>query len=612
MNEVLTPSREELSWSPPPKASILLEDQAGKSGSLYFANAIEWVIARRADEVSGAFDRLRRAQNDGLWAAGFLSYELGYILEPKLSALLPSNRSAPLLLFGLFEQPQTAPEKNQLDQRTRQSDIGPLQMAAAMLESQFRSDFLTIKEYIARGDTYQINHTFPLRFSSTADPKALYEMLRRRSRGTYGAYMDLGDHKILSCSPELFLRRQGARLISRPMKGTAPRGRNEQEDEQARQWLANDPKSKAENLMILDLIRNDLGRVAQTGSVTVDAQFDIERYPTLHQMTSTVSATLKANTNFEDIIQALFPCGSITGAPKIRSMEIIRELEMEPRGVYTGSIGHIAPNGDFLFNVAIRTVVLDRHGRGELGIGSGIVWDSELQSEFDETHLKSTFLTNPMERFDLFETMQWSKAGGFLRLELHLERLASSARYFGFPCDLEEIRRNLTVSAADFQNTVHRVRLTLNDLGNADIEVFPFEPVPDGTVYKVVVSPCRVDSNNPLLFHKSTQRKLYDGEHQRLSMKHGVDEVLFMNEKNQLVEGSRTNVFLKRNGILYTPAIECGLLPGCLRRSLLDDPTVKVKEAILESDDLREADEIFVGNSLRGLVRAELIHSVDK
>ncbi len=591
---------------PPETATILIEEQVRGGASLTFTGARDWVVAQEPEEVPAAFQRLREAQQRGLWAAGFLSYELGYALEPKLLDLLPAGREMPLMLFGLFESPLVA--KNQaisIDAcQGRAATIDELVPGAS--EMDFKRDFRRIKSYIAAGDTYQINHTFPLRFRTEADPRRLYNLVRFRARGRHGAYLDLGDLTILSGSPELFLERSGDTLVSRPMKGTAPRGRTSAEDERQRAWLAGDQKSRAENLMILDLIRNDLGRVAETGTVSVRDQFAVETYPTLHQMTSTASCRLKQSASFEDVIRALFPCGSITGAPKIRSMEIIRELEREPRGVYTGSIGYIAPNGDFSFNVAIRTAVINSDGGGVMGVGSGIVWDSDVDSEYRETLLKSEFLTGTAEHFDLFETLRWSPQEGFYLLAFHLDRMQASAAYFEFPFERQTVLRQLQNAVASFPRTPQRVKVTVNPAGHIDVTAAPFRPPPEGTIYKIVVSPVTVNSADPFLFHKTTRRQLYDSEYDRLSREMGADEVLFLNEHRQVVEGSRTNVFVEQKGVMVTPPVTCGLLPGCLRRSLLEDPTIRIEEKPISLADLYAADKVYVGNSLRGIVQAEV------
>ncbi len=591
--------------SPNPAATILLENQAPGGQIRHFENAVDWIWAMTPEDVPIAFRRLETARKDGFWAAGFLSYELGYVLEPKLLKLLPENRDAPLLLFGLFEAPTgSAPTR-----ASRGPEKAKPRCSPSVDPAGFGADLDKIKDYIAAGDTYQINHTFPVLVSSDLPAAALYDRIRFASRGGYGAHLNLGAIQILSGSPELFLRNTGGKLTSRPMKGTAPRGRTNQEDEWWQKWLANDPKSRAENLMILDLIRNDMGRVADIGSVAVSDQFAIEKYPTLHQMTSTVSATMRSEVTFDDILSALFPCGSITGAPKIRSMEIIRELEPAARGLYTGAIGYIAPNGDFEFSVAIRTAVMTDQGTGTLGVGCGIVWDSDSKAEYREALLKASFLTKADGPFDLFETIRWTVDGGFHLLDFHLDRMEASANYFQFVFDRGAATSQLEAAAKQFADTTCRVKLTLCVDGDMAVTHAPFQPVPDNARYRLAVSPQLVDSGNTFLFHKTTKRALYDAEFERLSREEGVDEVLFLNERYEVVEGSRTNLFVEKEGVLITPPVSCGLLPGCLRRALLEDGAMPTLEAPLTLEDLRAADKIFVGNALRGLVRAELVET---
>ena len=588
--------------APSPTASILLENQSPGGQIRHFREALEWIWAKNPEDVPAAFAKLEEAQKRGFWLAGFLSYELGYVLEPKLQNLLPENRDTPLLLFGVFKAPACERHKG-----LAQIGAGERAKCTPSLDATgFASDLAKIKDYIAAGDVYQINHTFPVQVSSGQAADSLYDRIRFASRGAYGGHLNLGPIQILSGSPELFLRKTGNTLMSRPMKGTAPRGRTNQEDEWWQKWLANDPKNRAENLMILDLIRNDIGRVAETGSVEVADQFAIERYPTLHAMTSTVSATVRSDATFEEIVTSLFPCGSITGAPKIRAMEIIRELEPNPRGIYTGAIGHLAPNGDFEFSVAIRTAVMTDQGTGLLGIGGGIVWDSDSRAEYREALLKASFLSKADAPFDLFETLRWTKENGFHLVEFHLDRLEASARYFQFIFDRDAVKSKLNTAAKDFAHEMRRVKLTLSVNGDISVTSAPFQPVSQDARYRLAVSAHLVDSGNTFLFHKTTKRVLYDAEFERLSREEGVDEVLFLNERYEVVEGSRTNLFVEKDGVLITPPVSCGLLPGCLRRALLEDKATLTLEAPLTLDDLRSADKIFVGNALRGLIRAEL------
>ena len=415
-----------------------------------------------------------------------------------------------------------------------------------------------------------------------------------------------GDHDVLSLSPELFFRREGKHMSTRPMKGTAPRGRTPREDARLKTWLAMDEKQRAENLMIVDLLRNDLGRVAKIGSVEVTDLFTVETYRSVHQMTSGISAELRSDMGLKDMLRALFPCGSVTGAPKVRAMEIIRELEADPRGVYTGAIGHIAPSGDAQFNVAIRTVVLDAQG-GEMGIGSGIVANSKADAEFEECLLKAQFLTRPDAPFSLIETIRYERGVGFHLLERHLARLQSSAAHFGYPFSREKTLAALDEEAARVEAPVAMVRLLLAEDGAITVTSTPIELPTKGTVWRFVISDQRLDEKDPFFYHKTTRRQFYDREMERQKALTGCDEVVFLNKKGELTEGTRTNLFIEIDGRLFTPALTCGLLPGTLREELLDLPRAAASEAILTPQDLLDADRIYLGNSVRGLIRAELL-----
>jgi para-aminobenzoate synthetase/4-amino-4-deoxychorismate lyase len=395
-------------------------------------------------------------------------------------------------------------------------------------------------------------------------------------------------------------------MSTRPMKGTAPRGRTPREDARLKTWLAMDEKQRAENLMIVDLLRNDLGRVAKIGSVEVTDLFTVETYRSVHQMTSGISAELRSDMGLKDMLHALFPCGSVTGAPKVRAMEIIREIEAGPRGVYTGAIGHIAPSGDAQFNVAIRTVVLQA-GQGEMGIGGGIVADSKAESEFEECLLKAHFLTKVDTPFELIETLRFEPGKGFHLLERHLARLQSSSAHFGYPFTRDAVMAALDAEAARIDAEVALVRLLLAEDGAITVTSTPIDLPTRDTVWRFVISDRRLDEKDPLFYHKTTRRQFYDREMERQKALTGCDEVVFVNKKGELTEGTRTTLFIEIDGRLFTPALTCGLLPGTLREELLDLPRAAASEAVLTPQDLLAGDRIYLGNSVRGLVRAELI-----
>ena len=454
-----------------------------------------------------------------------------------------------------------------------------------------------IRDYIAAGDCYQVNFTFPLTGPAFGHPAALYRALRAAQPVRYGAFIAHAGGAILSRSPELFLERQGQRLASRPMKGTAPR----HTDPAA---LAASEKDRAENVMIVDLIRNDMGRLAPPGGVRVEDLCRIEAYPTVWQMTSRVVAE-PVDASLPEIFRALFPCGSITGAPKIRAMEIIRELEERPRGLYCGALGWIRPGGDFRFSVPIRSLFIDAAGKARLDVGSGIVIDSRGDAEWAECHLKSRFLTTLPKGLRLIETLRFEPGLGYPFLAEHLERLATSAAALGFPFDPQAFQDGLAqIHATD----ARRVRVTLGQEGDFSFENASLSAGAPGEAPTVVISPCRVNSQDLLLRHKTTARALYDTELARV-MAAGHFDAVFLNEKGELTEGARTNVFVERGGVLMTPPLAAGLLNGVLRRRLLREG--RAREARLGLDDLLGAEAVFVGNGLRGIVRVRVAGSID-
>ena len=585
---------------------VLLDNSTGADAvSVLFEEPVEIVRADRPEDVEAAFEALQSALKKGLHAAGFLSYELGYVLEPKLAALLPARRTVPLLWFGIYTRPRemTSAEVQSwlTEEAIGNAFLGALAHTwngAAYLER-----FEEVQDRIRAGDIYQLNLTFKAKFQLHGSPLALYRDLRLKQRVAHGGLVDTGDATILSASPELFIEQRDRVISTRPMKGTAPRAGTQDGDMEVRRALSTDVKSRAENLMIVDLMRNDLGRIAEIGSVSVTDLFTVETFRTLHQMTSGVRARLKDGVGLVDVLRAIFPPGSITGAPKIRAMELIADLETDPRGVYCGAIGRLSPDGKAMFNVAIRTAVIDRRGAGEMGIGSGIVADSQGPKEYAECLLKMKFLTDPVQRFELIETMLYEPDRGVWLLDHHLRRLASSAAYFGFRLDLSAVRRAIDEAIASRKSERLRVRLVLDEEGATPVTVAPQpQPAPDA-VMRYVVSDTRVNSADLFLYHKTTRRALYDSEWKHYSDTLGADEVIYLNERDELAEGSRTTIFIERNGRLETPELSAGLLPGVLRAALLEEG--RAVERRLTIADLDQASAVYLGNSVRGLVRAE-------
>jgi para-aminobenzoate synthetase/4-amino-4-deoxychorismate lyase len=590
---------------------VLIDDSLSPGGNAWlFEDPVEIVACDDPAGAGPALDRIAEAGPQGLYAAGFMSYELGYLLEPRLAPLLPAGRRQPLIWMGLFGKPRRLDRAGMaqfLDARTDNAGHAVEGRGQTVDREQYLAAIGRVLNYIAAGDVYQINFTFHHRLRLTGDPVSLYRDLRRRQPVAHGALLRGPDWHMLSLSPELFVETIDGRATARPMKGTAQRGATPAGDAEIAAWLRTDEKSRAENLMITDLLRNDLSRIALIGSVRVPELFTVETYPTVHQMTSTVEARLRPGTGFREIVGGLFPCGSVTGAPKIRAMEIIRELETGPRGAYTGSVGMVAPNGDLRFNVAIRTLFVGADGEGEMGIGSGIVYDSDPAAEYDECLLKARFLTAPHEDFQLIETMRWSRSDGFYLLERHLERLANSARFFGIPCDTGAVRALLADCARDLTGK-QRIRLLLDQGGGAGATAtaITLPDPPPAVRYAVAAQP--VDSRDRHRHHKTTRREILDGERDRLAAETGCDEVLFVNERGELTEGSYCNIFVEKGGWLLTPPLSSGLLDGTLRRELLETGG-QMEERVLYPRDLDEADAVWLGNSVRGLQPAHPVIS---
>ncbi len=661
-------------------ATVLLEggkqnssETTEKPWTQLFVEPAHVCVAHSLTDIPSLFAKIEDAIAAGQYAAGFFTYECGPCFEPTASAhVLPKNR--PLAWFGIYdrsyvfdhEKGEFAGAEPPLLEQFRASALAAaagsslppepdpeISAQFALTESAYAERIAAIHEWIRAGDVYQLNFTAPFKVEMQGSIAARYARLRERQPVDYGAFIHFeSGHHILSFSPELFFRVETAglhsgarRIMTRPMKGTAQRGRTTKEDRAIAQGLANDPKNRSENLMIVDLVRNDLGRVARFGTVRAESLFAVERYPTLWQMTSTVSAELRPEACFYDIFRALFPCGSITGAPKVRAMQLIAELEDGPRGVYTGAIGFFSPH-ETVFNVAIRTLELDGV-RGIFGAGSGIVIDSVSAEEYRECLLKAKFLTGPVHRATspvegsaafagqpdslfLIETLLWDR--GYPLIDLHLDRLEDSAEYFGFACDRAAVKAALESHARQFTNAAPRkVRLLLGDGGELQIANetlasgstlhlpqdchpervrqageakdlrLPSRSAPPAPVGRVCVAETRTDPADPLLYHKTTQRPLYALEYMQAAQR-GYDDVLFCNLRGELTEGAISNVFVEKDGRWLTPPIESGLLAGVFRRHLLETRP-DIEERILTLDDLRNADAVYLCNAVRGLRR---------
>jgi para-aminobenzoate synthetase/4-amino-4-deoxychorismate lyase len=587
-----------------PAGTVLLVDALKTGRAQLFTAPCRILACRELAEVPAFLAELEAARQGGGHLAGFFAYEFGFAFEPKLAAS-HHNTDELLAWFGVYDAPQElalAEVFALLAQASGGADAGVSGFTYDMDRLRYAEAFAAVQHHLAVGDIYQANLTMRARFAHHGPVEAQFARLLGRQPVPYAAFIKLEDRAILSLSPELFLERKGEVLRTRPMKGTAPRGRDTAEDAAIAAGLASDPKQRAENVMIADLMRNDLSRVTEAGSVAVHDVFAVERYRSLHQMVTGVSGRLLPGMELPAIIEGLFPCGSITGAPKLSAMQIIRAQETGPRGVYTGSIGTIAPSGDFSFNVAIRTLVLKEDGTGEAGIGSGVVFDSGAAPEYDECLLKLRFLTAPDESFELIETLGWTPEDGYLLFARHLARLTDSARYFGFACDPGCIKEQLEELAKGFTGP-QRVRLLLAADGTVTLTHADFVPTAAGEVWPVTLSPARTSAEDRFFFHKTTRRALYD-ESLKTAMAAGFKEILFENEQGFLTEGSFTNLFIARNGRLLTPALKHGVLPGTLRAALLDKRLAA--EADLTRADLVSGAPVYVGNSLRGLVRVKL------
>lgn len=583
--------------------TILLDDSRTTGGqNLLFADPVAVFAPTDPDAALEALAEIDAAAARGLWAAGWFSYELGYLFEERLRPRLPPVRDLPLLWFGLYRAPEPlSPQAVTALVAADGASARPGPLDFAMDQAAYAAAFDRVKTLIEAGDIYQANLTFRARFGLNGDPVALYRDLMAKQPVAYGALINTGSHFVLSRSPELFVANRSGTLSTRPMKGTMARGRTLAEDEAGRALLAADPKNRAENLMIVDLLRNDLGRIAEIGSVTVTDLFSVETFASLHQMTSGITARLLPDLSFPNIIAGLFPCGSITGAPKIRAMEIIADLETGPRGLYTGAIGYRAPNRDFCFNVAIRTATINQHGEGIIGAGGGIVADSQAEAEYAEAGLKLKFFTDPHQPLGLIETLLWEPGKGYWLLERHVQRLEQSARYFGLvPGDALAALR---AAETGFGATPMRVRLLLDAVSGLSVTAVPLPPT--SLPFRFTLAATALDSTNPLLFHKTTRRDVYDLPRQQAAAEHGVDEVVFTNQRGELTEGSITSLFVERDGILLTPPLTAGLLPGVLRAELL--ATGRAREAVLTPADLAAAEAIFLGNSVRGLLPAQWV-----
>ena len=585
--------------SPSDYPCVLLEsfDARRHPDSWYFTDPVEVITVAAQDEVVPALERIQAATAEGLFAAGCLSYEAAAGLESV--AVVHEPGDFPLLWFGIFRERHAVPAGSV----RAANDCTTTPWQPDITEAAYRETVHRIRRYLEAGDTYQINLTYKLHSTLTGDDFALYRRMTQAQRAGYCAYVNTGRWRVLSASPELFFALHESMLTACPMKGTMPRGRYRTEDDERAAALADSEKDRSENLMIVDLLRNDLGRVSDTGSVTVEDLFQVERYDTVWQMTSTIRSQLRAGTGLPELFRALFPCGSVTGAPKLRSMAIIRELEPQPRRIFTGCIGFVGPGSDALFNVAIRTVLADREsGALEFGVGSGITIGSTASEEYAECAIKTQFLIDPPPDFQLLETLLYERAGGYFLLDRHMARLGESAGFFGIPCDVSAVRDRLDAAVEGFRTARTRVRLLLARDGTITVERQALVEPPAEGLPTVGISPVAIDSSDVFLYHKTTRRDVY---RRARAARTDCDYAILCNERGEVTESDIANVAALLDGTWWTPPVTCGLLAGTYRAQMLAEG--RVQERILTPADLRRAESIALLNAVRQWLAVRLV-----
>ncbi|TLU82020.1 MAG: aminodeoxychorismate synthase component I [Chlorobium sp.] len=577
--------------------------------ALLFSNPLEELVLESISGIEAFFRSIEEKLDEGYYLAGWFGYEAGRGFERSLVSSSDGSRvPSPLAWFGIFREPEQFSPAEVDELFSRRYTFFPIEqeelsgLSFNLSREEYSEKIRALKEEIAAGNVYQVNFTGRYRFTFNGNPAALFRSLRLEQPDSYTAYFNNGKHAILSFSPELFFRCNGRYIETMPMKGTAPRGIDRAADDRLKENLGRCEKNRAENLMIVDLLRNDLGRICKPGSVETKKLFTTETYPTLHQMVSTVNGELRDNIGLYDLFRALFPSGSVTGAPKIRAMQLISKLEDDPRGIYTGTAGFITPAREMVFNVAIRTVEL-KGTEGVYGSGSGIVWDSDPLDEYRECQIKAKIIADPGRTgFELFETMLWT--GRYLWPADHLERLGRSAASLGFRWSKADTLLHLERLEETLRRSGHRfkVRLTLSREGSTGLTFEPF--VHDASMLPVRVCLARdhVDSTDAFLYHKTTSRDRYN-RYYRKATENGYSEVLFLNERGELTEGAISNIFIRKDRYFYTPPVSCGLLDGVFRCYFLATRPF-AREKVLAFEDLRDADTVYIANSVRGLRQA--------
>ncbi|WP_237582600.1 aminodeoxychorismate synthase component I [Pontibacillus yanchengensis] len=561
--------------------------------SLQFSNPVKEFMAFTIKDVQQCFSEIEKWIDEGYYIAGYISYEAAPAFDSAM--IVNEGNKLPLAWLGVFREPErrhiTIPEeKYQLSGWSKETDY-----------SSYYKGIEQIKHAIEEGNTYQVNYTTRLRSTFLGDPYSFYKQLVQNQDASYSAFLQHEKFSVLSASPELFFQKKGNKLTTKPMKGTMKRGRSSSEDELLGEKLFHSEKDRSENLMIVDLLRNDVGRIAIPGSVNVPKLFEIERYPTVLQMTSTIEAIINPSIPFYEVFKALFPCGSITGAPKIRTMEYIKQLEQSPREVYCGAIGYITPNRDAVFNVPIRTVWIDHEtNEAVYGTGGGITWDSTSEGEYEELQTKAKLLTEKRQSFELLESMLL-KDGSYPLYSLHVKRLQKSAHYFGFELDLTKLTESLRNVSERHPVNKWKIRLLLSKEGTIAAEAHPLEMMNEPVLCAVSTSP--INAENPFLYHKTTNRDVYKD---RMSeAPEGAFSVLLWNEKDEATEFTIGNLVVEKDGEYVTPPVSSGLLAGTFREHLLENGVLK--EKVIRVDEVYEAESIWMINGVRGWLKVNLI-----
>jgi para-aminobenzoate synthetase / 4-amino-4-deoxychorismate lyase len=573
---------------------VIIRDEPARRW-LLFRQPKRVIAVHRCHQVLPQLEAIeRRVDQENLWAAGFISYEAAPAFDPALR--VRRSRGLPLIWFGLYD----APEVIELPDPGQPTDLESPAWRPSLRAQAYRRLIRQVKQRIQRGETYQVNFTLRLRGRIPLNPWDFFCRLAAAAPPPHAAFVSTDSWAVCSFSPELFFSLDRTTLVCRPMKGTARRGLSWEADELAAQRLAASPKERAENVMIVDMVRNDLGRIATTGTVNVRDLCRVERHPTVLQMTSTVQARSRAP--WTRILQALFPPASVTGAPKAQTMRIIAALESTPRRLYTGCIGFLGPGRQARFNVAIRTALIQAGGKAEYGVGGGITWDSRPEAEWAEAMAKARVLLQPPRHFELIETLRWTAGSGYFLQDLHLRRLQQSAEYFAFAYNEKTVLAQLRAAVRGIRSGARRVRLLLSRDGQVTCQVSSLPPAPPPHPRRLALATAPIDSSDVFLYHKTTQRQVYENA---LAAAPGCDDVLLWNERGELTESCTANLILELRGERYTPPVTCGLLAGTYRAAMLRDGSVK--ERVLTRRDLRQAEHVYVANSVRGLQPAMLV-----